>query len=467
MKGDFIKKRKDLILSIIALSLPAIGEMALNTMLGVSDTIMISRMVGTEALAAVGFANQIVFVLIFVFSSFNTGAVAMISRSLGEGDFPRLKRVAQQNVILNLAIALVILGLTLPTDRLLLGIFETTPGIYADSLLYFRIILAGFVPMFLSFAFAAILRGAGDTMTPMVVTGIANGINIIGNYLLIKGVGPFPAMGIAGAAWATSGSRILGMLIYIYVLYIRNSRIRLKFRLFFDRTILGPLWNISLPGAVEQGLMQLSFLMMGVIISRLDTAAEAAFRVLIQIESLSFMPAVGIAIATATLVGKALGERNSEKAMETGYISSAMGALWGVIIGALFLLFPEGILVFFSNDPELIAAALGTMILLAVNQVGLNFNIVLAGALRGAGDTRSVMIITVSRLWLIFVPLGYLFVLPMGRGIPGLWYAEIISFVLFGTVLYIRFRNRKWMKLTGRNNSPEKDPERSSERIAV
>lgn len=460
MLNSFLRSRKALILSIIAMSLPAIGEMALNTMLGVSDTIMISRMVGTEALAAVGFANQIIFVLIFVFSSFNTGAVALISRRLGEGDFPRLRRIAQQNVILNLVIALAILGLTVPAAGRLLGLFDTTPEIYAGSLLYFRIILVGFIPMFLSFAFAAILRGAGDTVTPMVVTGIANGVNIIGNYLLIKGAGPLPSLGIAGAAWATSGSRILGMLIYIHVLYVRPSRIRLRFRLFFDKAILGPLWRISLPGAVEQGLMQLSFLVMGVIISRLDTASEAAFRVLIQIESLSFMPAVGMAIAAATLVGKALGERDREKAMETGYISSAMGALWGVVIGTVFLLFPEGILLLFSSDPELIGAALGTMILLALNQIGLNFNIVMAGALRGAGDTRSVMIITVSRLWLIFVPLAYIFVIRMASGIPGLWYGEIISFAIFGTILFIRFRNKKWMHTEDRNDFPGKDPEK-------
>ena len=255
--------------------------------------------------------------------------MALISRKLGEKDFPRLRRIAQQNVILNLLIALVILGIAIPTASLTLRMFDTLPGIYADSLLYYRIILIGFVPMFLSFAFAAILRGAGDTVTPMVVTGIANGVNIIANYLLIRGAGSIPALGIAGAAWATSGSRILGMLIYIYVLYIKPSRIRLGFELFFDRKILKPLWQISLPGAVEQGLMQLSFLTMSIIISQLNTASEAAFRVLIQIESLSFMPAVGIAIATATLVGKALGEREKEKAMEIGYISSGMGVSVG------------------------------------------------------------------------------------------------------------------------------------------
>lgn len=459
MIRSLLKNRKALILSIISMSLPAIGEMALNTMLGVSDTIMISRMVGTEALAAVGFANQIVFVLIFVFSSFNTGAVALISRSLGEKNYAKLRKIAQQNVILNLLIALVILGFAIPFAPNVLRIFKTAPSIYLDSLVYFRILLIGFVPMFLSFAFAAILRGAGNTITPMVVTGIANGINIIGNYLLIKGIGPFPSLGIAGAAWATSGSRILALGIYIYVLYIKPSRRKLKFRILFDRKILKPLWQISLPGAIEQGLMQLSFLVVGIIISQLETASEAAFRVLIQIESMSFMPAVGISIASATLVGKALGERDPDKAIEIGYISSGMGVLWGILVGSVFLLFPEGILTLFSSDPELMGAALFAMIFLGLNQIGLNFNIVLTGALRGAGDTRRVMIITSCRLWLIFVPLSYLFVIIMRSGIPGIWYAEMISFAFFGTILFFRFKRKNWINQKTCIGSPDGDPE--------
>lgn len=452
-----LKSRKALLLSIITMALPAIGEMALNTMLGVSDTIMISRMIGTEALAAVGFANQIVFLLIFVFSSFNTGAVALISRSLGERNYEKLRNIAQQNVILNLLIGLIMLSLSLVFAPSLLRIFDTYESIYLNSLLYFRIILIGLIPMFLSFAFAAILRGAGDTVTPMVVTGIANGLNIIGNYILIRGYGPIPAMGIAGAAWATSGSRILGLFIYIYVLYLKKSNIRLKFSIFFEKSILKPLWKISLPGGIEQGLMQLSFLSMAVIVSKLDTASEAAFRVLIQIESISFMPAIGISIATATLVGKALGEKDTDKAVETGYLSSAMGILWGLVIGSVFILFPESILLLFSGDVQLLDAALYAMIFLGLNQIGLNLNIVLGGALRGAGDTRTVMINTISRLWLIFIPLSYLFVIYMDKGVVGVWYAEIISFAVFGTFLIIRFRNRKWINLSFSVGEPDKD----------
>lgn len=441
---QYIISRKSILLLIITMSLPAIGEMALNTMLGVSDTIMISRFIGKEALSSVGFANQIVFTLIFIFSAFNTGAVALISRSYGEKNYNRLKEIAQQNVSLNLLIGLVILVFSFVFNRQIFSIFDVSREIYLDTLKYFNIIIVGFVPMFLCFSFAAILRGSGDTMTPMVITGIANIINIIGNYVLILGVGPFPEMGIAGAAWATSGSRILALLIYLYVLYIKNSPIQLKFKMFFKKDILKPLWTISLPGGIEQLLMQLSFLAMAIVISQLDTVSEAAFRILIQIESLSFMPAVGMSIATATLVGKSLGEKNVDKASEVGFLSSGIGLLWAVFIGAVFIIFPAGILGLFTKDQLLIQEGIAAMFIIGLNQLGLNFHIVMSGALRGAGDTKAVLIINSLRLWVVFVPLTYLFVLPLGLGIAGIWYAEIISFAIFGTQLFVRFRSRKW-----------------------
>lgn len=446
------KTNRALLAVIIGLSLPAIGEMALNTMLGVADTIMISRFIGKEALAAVGFANQIVFFLIFVFSSFNTGAVALVSRRLGERDFVRLKRTAEQNVTVNLVIGLAILTLSLLFHKPMFLIFDTTPEIYRATLSYFSLILIGLVPMFLCFSFAAILRGAGDTRTPMVITGIANLTNIAGNYLLITGAGPFPEMGIAGAALSTSLSRILALILYVYVLYVKRSPIKLKPELFLDKAILKPLVRISLPGAVEQALMQLSFLTMAVIVSQLDTLSEAAFRILIQIESLSFMPAVGLSIATATMVGKSLGEKDVDKASRTGYLSLGLSAAWGVVIGGVFLFFPRFILALFSEETDLILTALPVMLFLGLNQIGLNGNIVLGGALRGAGDTRPVMINTVLRLWLIFIPLSWLFVIRSGWGIKGVWVGEMASFALFGSLLFLRFRSRRWASLTWEDN---------------
>ncbi|HAS74872.1 MAG TPA: MATE family efflux transporter [Clostridiales bacterium UBA8960] len=436
--------KKALIMAILAMAAPAIIEMGLNTILGVADMIMIGQLIGSGAIASVGFSNQIMYFLIFTFSAFNTGAVAMISRAYGEKNLDKMKRIAEQNVVLNLIIGTCVMALAFTFRADIFKIYDIEPIIFSDALIYFNYILIGFVPMFLSFAFASILRGSGDTKTPMWITGFANFLNIIGNYVLITGWSIFPEMGIGGAALSTSLSRIVALCIYIYVLYVKNTDIKLKAEWFIDKHILGPLFRISLPGGIEQFFMQLSFLVVGIFIAKLDTNSEALFRILIQIESLSFMPAVGVSIATATLVGKSLGEKDIQKASEVGATSSLLGILWGVVVGLIFVVVPLPLLYAFTTDQSVIALGVPVMIYMAFNQPGLNYMIVMGGALRGAGDTFKLMIYTMVRLWGLFVPLSYLFIITLNQGVVGLWQAEIISIIATALIIFKRFHSRKW-----------------------
>lgn len=439
--------RKELIWAIIVMAAPAVIEMGLNTLLGVVDTILLGQLIGPAAIAAVGFANQILYLLIYTFSAFNTGAVALISRALGEGDRDKMKRVAEQNVLLNLAIGIGVMAMAFIGKDAIFSIYDIEPEIYHDAVLFFTYILYGFIPMFLSFAFAAILRGAGDTKTPMTVTFIANIINIFGNLVLITGWWIFPEMGIAGSALATTIARYISVGIYIWHIYINGKTIKLGLNWQFDKKLIAPLFRISLPGGIEQSLMQLSFVVAGIFISSLSTASEAVFRILIQIESLSFMPAVGISIAAATLVGKSLGEKDVEKASETGLTSAALGVVWGFFVAISFIVIPTPLIAAFTQDAAVIAAGLPVMVFMAINQPGLNFVIVMGGALRGAGDTYKLMIYTLIRLWVFFVPMCYFFILHLGQDVAGLWQAEILSIFIIATVIYKRFAGRSWAAL--------------------
>ncbi|SHJ52896.1 MATE family efflux transporter [Paramaledivibacter caminithermalis] len=444
----FIKAHRILLTSIITIALPAIGEMSLNTLLGLADTLMISRFIGPKALSAVGYANQIVFTLIFIFSSFNTGATAMISRAYGEEDYPKLNNIAGQAVCINVLIGIIITILAFLFAHEIFSIYDISREVYGLALNYFYIIVLGMIFMFLSFSCAAILRGAGNTVAPMIITGIANVINIIGNYMLITGFGPFPEMGIAGAAWSTTISRVIALIMYVNILFMKKGRVRIKMKdMKVTKNILKPLWNLSYPGAIEQALMQISFVIVGIIVSKLDTNSEAAFRILINIESISFMPAVGLSIAAATLVGKALGEKNIKKASNTGYTAATLGLLWGILIGLVFFILPEALVGIFTPEKKIIMISLTAMYFIGINQPLLNFMIVMSGALRGAGDTFSVMIITLLRLWIVFVPLTYLFIIVLDKGIEGVWYGEIISFLIFCIVIFIRFKSKKWTEI--------------------
>ncbi len=442
---QYIKTRQKLIISILIIAGPAILEMALNTMLMVADTLMIGRMVGKEAISAVGIVNSIFFLLIFVFSSFNTGSIALISRSYGEKNMDRANKVANNNLSLNLLIGIVITIAALLARDVLFMPYDITSDVLNSAKSYYQIVLVGMIFQFGSFAFASTSRGVEDTRTPMYITGLANVINIIFNYLLIKGVGFFPELGIQGAALATTLARVIAFSIYAFIFFGGFHKLRITFPLFrFDKAITKQLWKISFPGAIEQLLMQGSFFLMGIIVTILDTSSEALFRILITIESTSFMPAVGISIATATLVGKALGEKDIDKAADTGYIATGMGVIWGIFAGTCFFLFPRFLLSLFTPETALIEAGVPVFNIMAVNQLFLTAYIVMSGALRGAGDTKSVMRITSLRLWTIFIPISYILIKFFDVGVSSIWYAEILSFIIFLSFLVMTFHRRKW-----------------------
>ena len=433
---------------IFILALPAILEMSLNTMLGVADTLMISRIIGKEGLAAVGFANQIFFTLIFIFSSFNAGATAMIARSYGERNYTRLNKIMGQNLTLNTSIGLVVFFLTFIFAGNILSVYDITPQVKSLGVTYLKIVAYSQLFMFISFAMAASLRGAGDTKTPMYITGSANILNIIGNYVLMTGFWIFPDMGIAGAALSTTISRILASIAYIFIVFNIKEKLQLKFEnLKLTKEILQPLWNFSYAAGLEQLSMQLAFFLNGIIVSMLTTTSEAAFRILINIESISFMPAIGTSIATATLVGKHLGENRPEESLKTGFTAAGMGVIWGLFMGIIFLLFPEPIIRIFTTETVVVEASLKTLRIAGINQAPLAFMIIMAGALRGTGDTKGVMIITAMRLWLMFVPLTYLFTILLQQGVTGVWYAEISSFVVFSFVIFKRFKAMEWTEI--------------------
>jgi len=445
---QFIKNNKKLILSIIAVSFPAIAEMSLNTLVGIADTLMISHLIGKEALTAAGYANQIIQSIILIFSSFNIGATAIISRSYGEKNYKRINEVLGQNLLLNIIIGTIVMAVSIVFQQSIMGIFDTSPEVLEMGLSYFRIVSYSQIFTFISFAAASSLRGVTDTKTPLIITGIANILNIIGNYVLMTGFWIFPNLGIAGAAVSTSFSRFLGATFYIIILLKGKNSLKLHLENFkITKKIILPLWKLSYTAGIEQLLMQLSFIAASIIVAFLDTTSEATYRILLSIEQLSLMPAIGFSIAAAALVGKALGEHNQNKALHTGYISCGCGILWGIVMGLIFIAFPNFIMQLFTKDTEIILSSKSAMIFSGLDQPFLAFMVIISGSLRGAGDTKAVMLLSTLRLWVMFVPLVYLFIVYMDMGVKSIWIAEMISYTVFIFITLKRFQSQKWAQI--------------------
>lgn len=436
--------KKNLFVTIIVLAFPAVLEMLFRTLLGFFDTLMIGRLISAASISSVGFVNTITYTIIFSFSAFNIGAVALVSRSFGEKNYKRLKKIASVNVTLNLCIGIVVSVLLFVFKTQIFLLFDLEDSVRADALAYFSVVLIGFVPMFLSFSFSSYFRGIGDTKTPMYLTLISIVFNIVCNYFFITGAWIFPQLGIRGAALATTLARFVQLFIYIALIYIKKSPRRLDFKFQIDTEILRPLFEISYPGAIEQFLIQLGIFIVGIFISSLPTRDESAFRMVLQIEAFSFMPAAGLSMAASTLVGKSIGEKDLDKAIQVGMLTlaSAIGA--GAVFGTVFFMFAAPFLSIFTGEQAVIDAGVSVLKIAAFTQPFLNTTMVLSGMLRGAGDTKRLMAYSLIRMWVFQTPLAYLFIITWKFGAAGMWMAEFCAYLLFIVLAYRRFKSKKW-----------------------
>ncbi|WP_051412195.1 MATE family efflux transporter [Halonatronum saccharophilum] len=438
---EFLKK-------IIILATPAIIEMFMNTLVGLADTVMVGRGIGAEGLAAVNLANYLVFPAVFIFSAFNIGTTALVSRYIGARAKSRAERVASQSYMLNIIIGFILTVLMYFSHTDLIKLFPAEKEVLDIAIPYLRVVIYSQFFMLATFSLSSSFRGAGDTVTPMVVNGAVNLINILGNWLLIFGIGFFPQLGVRGAAISTTLSRIVGAIIFTIIALKGDKKIRLVPRWFKVKLkAIKKLWKISWSAALEQFFLQSSFIILNYLIIQLGTIDYSAYNIVLRIESISFMPAFGISIATTTLVGQYLGAKDKKNALRSGDLSALFGGGLAILLGAIFIAFPEELSSLFINDRDVIESAVIPLRLAGIQQFAISILIIYSGALRGAGDTLRVMFITIFRMWFLSIPLTYYIVNHTDLGLTGVYIGTNISFAIIATIFYLYFRSGKWMEI--------------------
>jgi MATE family multidrug resistance protein len=439
-RGDGADLRRD----VLRLALPATAEQMLGMMVGIVDTFLVGHL-GAPSLAAVGLANQWIFLAGTFFGAVATGSTALIARFIGAKEPQQANQVLRQSVLLGVLIGVfaMALGLTLARPAvLLLGAPEEAVDL---SITYLRIVSCAMILAPLMYLGNASLRGAGDTRTPLYIMLVVNALNIAVAWTMINGLFGLPKMGVAGSALGAAIAQATGGLLVTAVLLKGRGQIRLRLAHFGpDWEMIRRVMRVGLPTGVENLLFRVGNMAYVTVLTSLGVEAYAANQVAINGWSLSFMPGFGFAVAATTLVGQALGAKEPEAAQQRGFTSYKIGALLMGAIGVLFVIFPAQIMGFFTNDPEVIA--LGTMPLrvMGLVQPFLAANMIFAGALRGAGDTRYPMVVTAIGIWLVRLPLAYLLAVPLGWGLVGAWTAMSLDTVVRGTLNFRRFRSGRW-----------------------
>ncbi len=435
--------------NIVELALPAVAENLLVSMVFFSDAFLIGWLRDAHALAAVGLSGTFMNVMQAIFMALSVSATTLVAQFWGAHDEERASRVAAQAIVLALIVAAAVSLLLWGLAPALLGLMDASPETLRQGTLYLRLVLLTSFAGYPMSVLNGIMRGAGDTRTPMHVTAIMNVWNVIAAAALIFGPGPLPAMGIAGAGVATASARLLGGLLAFAAVFRGRTLLRLRPRqlLRWDAAIMRQMVRLSLPTAGEYAVRQAGSLLFMRIVASLGDVALAAHQIAVNIESLSFMPGAGMSAAGTTLVGQSLGAGKRELAQRSvGRVVGFAAVIMG-LVGVGFALFGPAIASAFGGTPEIVAAAGAAIRIGALEQLPLAAMMTLSGCMRGAGDMKSPMYATMAGVALFRVPVVYLFAVAFGWGLNGVWLGTALDFTGRLIVLYLLYRRGTWKKM--------------------
>lgn len=424
---------------VLNLAWPVIGENMLETLLGIVDVALVG-VLGASAIAGVGAAQQGLYLLISILAALSIGCSVLVAQAIGARDAARASHLARQSLLWSVVISvpLVIIGFIFTGPYI--GIFGMDAAATEIGIGYMHVTMGTVVVLVGLFIGSGVLRGAGDSRTPFIVTAIANVINVPLVYGLINGALGLPNLGAVGSAWATFIARAVALGLLLMALWQGRNGVSIRhansWRL--DFSTIKQVLTIGVPAAIEQVLTTMAFTALTVLVGSLGTVALAAHRLVISITSFSFLPGFGFAIAATSLIGQSIGAKKFEDIKPIARIAATWAAIWMGAIGLLLILFAPWALRLFTQDQVVIDAGELALRVLGFAQVGWAIQLVYSGGLRGMGDTRSPLVLFAGGMW-VSVGLAALVLRLVGGGLAMVWSAVLITTPLIAALMVWRF----------------------------
>ncbi len=419
-------------------------EMVMESLFAVVDVFFVSR-IGVDAVATVGLTESVLTLIYSVAIGMSMAATAMVSRRIGEKDAEAAAKSAAQAILLafSLSVLVAIAGLVFAED--ILRLMGGTPDVVASGAGYTRIMLGSNVVIMFLFLLNAIFRGAGDAAIAMRVLWVANLLNIILDPLLIFGIGPFPELGVSGAAVATTIGRGVGVAYQLWILFGGKSIIRLKLPLFkADWSIIRKLSDVAATGAGQFLIASASWVFLMRIIALFGSESVAGYTIAIRLIVFTILPAWGLANAAATLVGQNLGAQQPERAEKSVWRSAHFTMLFLLSVAIIYFTFAYTLLSFFTNEPAVLEAGVLSIRIFSVSYIFFGYGMVISNAFNGAGDTRTPTLVNLLCFWAVEIPLGYLLAVTLGWELAGVCWAIAISESLMAIICIWLFRQGRW-----------------------
>jgi putative MATE family efflux protein len=436
---------RDRIRTILVLALPIIGGMASQNVLNLVDTAMVGYL-GAPALAAVGMGSFANFMAVAFIMGLSAGVQAIAARRIGEGRRDETASGLNSGLLIALLIAVPwSLFLFIFADRLFPFLVDD-PEVVSLGVPYFRARLVGMVAIGMNFAFRGFWNGIGQSRRYLQTLVIMHACNIVLNWVLIFGHFGLPPLGAMGAGIGTTIATFLGTAIYV-VLALRHARGTGFLRRMVDRKTMASMLRLSIPAGTQSFFFATGMTVFFWIIGRIGTAELAASNVLVQLLLVAILPGVGFGLAAASLVGQALGRGDQEDAVTWGWDVSRLGMMV-VGMGALLgLAAPDLLLKIFLHEEHTIALARFPLRLLGATMAIETLGSVLMNALLGAGASKTVMVVSISLQWGLFLPVAFLLGPVLGLGMSAVWAAQVGYRCLQGLIFASIWRSRRWIGL--------------------
>jgi putative MATE family efflux protein len=426
--------------AIFLLAVPMVLETLLESVFAVVDVLVVGRL-GPDAIATVGLTEAIITIIYAVAMGLSIGATAMVSRRIGEKDPTQAARTAVQAVGLGVFMGLPISVAGAIFSRPLLELMGASSWVLEHGVRYTQMMMMGMTSVLLLFLINAIFRGAGDAAIAMRVLWLANALNIILAPCLVFGWGPFPEMGVLGAAVATTLGRSAGVVYQLFWL-VRGSghlRVRLEHVRLEPRTMLTML-RLSGLGMFQAFVGMSSWVLLARIVASFGSVATAGYTIAMRIILFALLPSWGLGNAAATLVGQSLGAKKPERGEQAVWTAARYNVIFLGTVGVIFILAAGPIVGVFTEDAETAAQGAKCLRIVSAGFIFYAFGMVLEQAFNGAGDTMTPTLINLGCFWVLELPIAWWLANPLGFGPSGAFFAITVSYGLLAAVSVWVFR---------------------------
>jgi putative MATE family efflux protein len=429
--------------AVLLLAIPMVLEFALESVFAVVDVFFVSRL-GPSAVATVGLTESMLTIIYALAAGLSVGAMATVARRVGERDYDGAARAAVQAIVLGLLVSVVlgVVGAWLAPS--LLAFMGAAPEV-VEHAWFTRIMLGGNGVIMMLFLINAVFRGAGDAALAMRVLWLANLVNLCLDPLLIFGLGPFPELGVTGAAVATTTGRGIGVLVQLVLLSRGAGRVVIRrSHLVLDPHVMISMVRLSASAVFQSLIATTSYVGLVRILAAFGSNALAGYTIAIRIVIFALWPSWGLANAAATLVGQNLGAKKPDRAEASVWRACFYNLVFLGSVSVIFVVFADSLVSAFTTDPAVVPTAASGLRIISGGFVLYAFGFVLSMAFNGAGDTWTPTLINVFCFWLFEVPLAYLLARPLGMGPSGVFWSIALAFSVMALVSAFLFRRGRW-----------------------